>query len=601
LLLGYLEFLALLFVPGLALFEIFRLGGGLSFSERLGLAFGLSMAIDVLALAFRTSGLLIGSQKMVGIFPGTLNLMLGASVVGFVAPVLLRRRLTFYVAPSRNDLYLLGLVVVQALLVVAHFSKYPVFPQFQSVDFSQHVQITSDLQAGRITLFPGGILYYGIHLLMGSAVALSGDLVLEATQYAIGILTALSPLLVFAAVCAVTRSRQVGLLAGFLYVATGFVWFGSVFDAGLYANFYGILSMLLLLALAPLALEGPRSPGVWVALALAVGSGYLSHYSYLTVVPAILALPVGMALRERKASLPALGVAAVVVLPGLIAAAARPEIVRLLIQFQQAQAGGNVTGDTFLSPAFAWWPVIRYVFVEVTNDAASLVFLALAVFGIYRAARSMEPRTWMVVVWLLALLFVAPFTEAAWRFSYVALVPLLVLAAIGLGAILPKAEDRSVRQRTKLRARRNDRNYRLGLLAVVTLLLVVNSWSWALLADAASNGGPTNQTQYGLLKAMGWMNSTLPAESRIVSVTDSDMNYYQLLYGRPSGYAPLAIPSQVAASPAEPGSPIYVVLTRVGTLTVTNASLNPFDLYPTDTRFHIEYNDSGILVFKLGS
>ena len=152
LLLGYLEFVSLLFIPGLALMEVFRLGGEFSFAERLGLAFGLSMAIDVLVLVVRTSGVLIGSQLMVGIFPGTLGLMLGVSLATFAVPVALRRRVDFYVKPSRNDLYVLGLVLAQALLVAAHFSKYPIFPEFRSVDFGQHVQITADLQAGRATM-----------------------------------------------------------------------------------------------------------------------------------------------------------------------------------------------------------------------------------------------------------------------------------------------------------------------------------------------------------------------------------------------------------------------------------------------------------------
>jgi hypothetical protein len=65
LLLGYLEFLALLFLPGVAFMELFRLGGEFSLAERLGLAFGLSMGLDVLVLAFRTSGPLVGSQLMV--------------------------------------------------------------------------------------------------------------------------------------------------------------------------------------------------------------------------------------------------------------------------------------------------------------------------------------------------------------------------------------------------------------------------------------------------------------------------------------------------------------------------------------------------------
>ena len=64
-LLGYLELLALLFLPGVAFMELFRLGGEFSLAERLGLAFGLSMGLDVLVLAFRTSGPLVGSQLMV--------------------------------------------------------------------------------------------------------------------------------------------------------------------------------------------------------------------------------------------------------------------------------------------------------------------------------------------------------------------------------------------------------------------------------------------------------------------------------------------------------------------------------------------------------
>src|SRR5690348_1665873 len=171
------------------------------------------MAIDVLVLAFRTSGLTVGSQAMVGIDSVTLGVMLAVSLVAFAAAFALKRKLSFYVRPTRNDLLVGGLVLAQAALVVLHFSKYPIFPQFQSVDFSQHVRITTDLQSGHISTFPGGILYYGAHLLMGSLVALSGDLVLVATQYAMAILEVFSPVLVYDAVISLTGSGRVGLFA----------------------------------------------------------------------------------------------------------------------------------------------------------------------------------------------------------------------------------------------------------------------------------------------------------------------------------------------------------------------------------------------------
>jgi hypothetical protein len=601
LLLGYVEFVVLLFLPGAALMEVFKLGGEFSFAERLGLAFGLSMAVDVLVLAFRTSGLLIGSQLMVGIYPGTLEAVLVISLVAFAAPVALRRKITFYVRPSRNDLYVLGLVVAQALLVAAHFSKYPIFPQFQSVDFIQHVQITAGLQNGGTTMFPGGILYYGAHLLMGSLIALSADMALVATQYAMGILAVFSPLLVFAAVDSLTRSKRVGLIATLLYVSTGFVWFGMVFDSGLYANFYGILSILLLFALVPAVLREPRNPGVWLALVLAVGSGYLSHYSYVTVIPALVAVPIAFFVLERKVSLPALAIPAVVVIPALVAAALRPDLVTLLVNFVQASGGGNVAGDTSLSKYLVAWPVLRYVVVEIADDVGAVVALALAVLGVYFAARSKNLVVWMLVVWLVAILVVAPFTETAWRFSYMALLPLLIVAAIGLDWLVPRSDERAMRQRSKMRMRRDTRRYRFGLLAVVFLLLVVNSWSWQLLADAASNGAANNQNQRGVLLAMEWMNATTPRDSLVVSVTDSDYNYFQLLYGRASGYAPLAPPDQVVAASSGSTQPTYVVLTRVGTVALPNASENPFDLYPNDTLFKLQYNQSGVLVYKLGN
>jgi hypothetical protein len=598
LLLGYLEFVALLFLPGIAFIELFGLGGDYSFAERLGLAFGLSMSVDVLVLAFRTTGLLVGSQLLVGIFPGTLEIMLAASVVAFAAAVGLKRKANFYVNPTRYDLLVLGLVLVQAVLVLVHFSKYPIFPEFPSVDFGQHVEITAALQSGELAMFPGGLLYYGVHLLMGSLVALSGDLVLEATQYAMGLLTVFSPLLVFAAVNSLAQSKRIGLIATLLYVGTGFVWFGSVFDAGLYANFYGIMSILLLFALVPAVLKQPRSPGVWVAFLLALGSGYLSHYSFLTILPALVALPIVVLVLERKIEWPSIAIPAIVIIPALAAAALRPDLVSLLVGFIQAQGGGSITGDTSLSQLLAGWPVLRFVVVEMADDLGAFVTLVLAALGVYVVAKSRNPFAWMVIVWLVALLVVAPISEAAWRFSYMAFVPLLIVASVGFDRLVPRPADRSVR-RSKMRGRGDYKQSRRGLLVLVAILLFVNSWSWQLVGDAASTGAENSQTQQGVLKSMQWMNSNLPPGARVVSVTYSDYGYYQLIFGKPAGYAPLAPPDTVVASLNGSSTPTYVVLTTVGTVTVPDPSRNPFSLYPADARFEQVYNDTGVVIYKL--
>ena len=152
-----------------------------------------------------------------------------------------------------------------------------------------------------------------------------------------------------------------------------------------------------------------------------------------------------------------------------------------------------------------------------------------------------------------------------------------------------------------MRARTDYTRYRQGLVGVVFLLLLVNSFTWQLLDDAASTGSENNQTQHAVLAAMKWMNATTPRDSLVVSVTDSDYNYFQLLYNRASGYAPFATPDEVVAASANAGStaPTYVVMTTVGTAPLLNSSVNPFALYPGDTRFQLEYNQSGVLVYML--
>ena len=152
-----------------------------------------------------------------------------------------------------------------------------------------------------------------------------------------------------------------------------------------------------------------------------------------------------------------------------------------------------------------------------------------------------------------------------------------------------------------MRFRRDTTRYRQGALAVLFLLLVVNSWSWNLVADAATDGGVTNETQQGILASMNWMNSSLPRQSNIVSATTSDYSYFYLLYpGRDAGYSPLVTPDEVVAASLGNASPVYVVLTKVGTLQVApSPDQNPFNLYPSDNRFQLAYNESGVLVYEL--
>ena len=398
----------------------------------------------------------------------------------------------------------------------------------------------------------------------------------------------------------VTESKRIGLLATFLYVVTGFVWFGSVFNAGLYANFYGILSILLIFILVPVVLKSPRNPLVWVAFAVAIGNGYLSHYSFVTIIPALAAIPVAVLILERRFSWPHVAIPLALLAPAGIVVAFRPELVGLMLQFVQAQGGGSINGNTSLSQALTGWPVLRFVVVEITNDVASVIILVLASAGGYFALRGRKPLAWIVVVWLIALLAVAPLSDAAWRFSYMALVPILVLACYAIDWMTPVLKPPELR-RSKMRPKRYTRRYRLGFLGIVFILLVVNSWSWSLVGDARSTGGPTGETQRGILASMEWMNSTLPRPSNVDSVTDFDYSYFYFLYsGRNAGYAPLVTPDEVVAASSGSSVPVYAILTEVGTFGgIPSGSQSPFSLFSSDSRFNLVYNESGVVIYQL--
>ena len=268
-------------------------------------------------------------------------------------------------------------------------------------------------------MFPGGLLYYGVHLLMGSLVALSGDLALQATQYAMGILTALSPLLVFRRrrladrIQARRAHRQPALCL------TGFVWFGSVFDAGLYANFYGILSILLLSRARAGRAEISAEPGPLacichrgrerVRLALLLRDDY----------PRPLALPVAVFLVERKLRWPALAISAVAIFPGLVGAALRPDLVAQLFAVHSGSSRRQRHRDY---PALAVLSGVARAKYRGRCYQRSDDRLVSGLCRVRRLRGNPEQKSTRLDARSLApsSACVAPFSGIAWRFSYMA-------------------------------------------------------------------------------------------------------------------------------------------------------------------------------------
>ena len=145
---------------------------------------------------------------------------------------------------------LLPLIVVEALTTLslwAIFSKYPIFPLVLSGDVSQYLATATSIAHGNFPSASAFVLYGAVWLYLGLVVKLFPAIPLETIRMAMGFLVFLSPLVVYFSVKELFDSRA-AIWTSALYSLSGFVWFGAIFNSGLYANFVGLLSSLALIA-----------------------------------------------------------------------------------------------------------------------------------------------------------------------------------------------------------------------------------------------------------------------------------------------------------------------------------------------------------------
>ena len=595
---GYVEFLGFLFVPGLAIAELLDLKLS-SFFENLAVILGLGFSVDALFLMLSTSGLNLFGTRLLGVHVETVqwSILLWLGVFGL--GLMLRRRVPFYVKPGRADGGVLVLTGAQALLVMIHFVKFPIFPEFSSIDFTQHVMIAGDLASGAITSLPGGILYYAVHGFLAALQSLAGGLPLVVDQRAMGILVALSPVMLYGAFRGLSLSVRACLFATFVYVAGGFIWFGSVFDAGLYSNFYGVLSVFFMLIAASMALRSPRSVAPWVVYALSVGNAYFSHYSTLTIFIPLIALPILDVFLTGRIRIASVAVAAIPTVPAVFFLALQPSLVGLLTGFVTSAGAGNISGSTALSSLFAWFPFLQYTIIEIVSDSAALFILVASALGVYFTLKSRASVLWLPLVWLATLAVVAPFSGAAWRFAYVGLVPLVALAAVGLDSVIPIPPPAGTVRRRKgggsWVARRGP-----ILACVLLLLMVAGSWGTTIAGDAVSNPGQVGRAQYQVYYSMAWFDSNTPAGSRLVSVTDSDYLYLGFLTGRTAAYVPLVSPGALL-SQLGGQSNVYVAVTQIVSLPASEASQTAQTLaqYASSPSFKLVYSNADVRIYSM--
>src|SRR5579864_3064524 len=129
---GFLPYLLEIFLPGIGFGELFHLWKKEdSLVERFGLAFGLGLSIDTIVLLFRTSNL--GGVK--GIDTYILYGIILAGIVAFLISFARNKNLRFP-KPTKIDFALIALILAQSLMLLLYFTKYPIFPEYQSQDYA---------------------------------------------------------------------------------------------------------------------------------------------------------------------------------------------------------------------------------------------------------------------------------------------------------------------------------------------------------------------------------------------------------------------------------------------------------------------------------
>ncbi len=567
---GYGLYLLEIFIPGLGMGEALCLWKkGDSLAEKLGLAFGLGLAFDTLVMAVQTSGVTVFGETLRGVDLPTIYFIMAVGLVALAAAWLKKRRLDVLGAPTWSDLAIALLTITMGVMVALYFAKYPIFPAFASQDPGVYAGTVQGLVSGAVTSLPGGVLYYGIHYQLASALVLVGGEPLVTVQRTMGVLVILSPLIVYAASKRILTSSRAGLITVAIYVLSGTIWFDSVFDAGIYANFFGIIACLFFLVAFLQVAEGTRNPSRWLLFLLALVMVYFSHYSSVTLFPALLVLPLVRFALEGGGFKRYLLPGVVALAPAAVALVAYPDFPAILKLAFSGTGGQTLVGHTVVSDAVAAIPVVSFMALEVSDDIAFVLLLVLAVVSVRYGIVSRRSSSLVPCLWLFSLAIVAPLNENAWRYSYEALVPLTIMAGFGISSLLPRRGSSGSGLRLNVKV------------AVVLVLLLsaiaVGSWGQREVSDALTDTGTWAQAQQDVYSAMYWLKNNTSAGSRYLSVSDWRFVYTGLFFGRATNYSYTPDPSDGLALAEQFGDQFIIVAYYV--TPPVNPSGNPYQAY----------------------
>ncbi len=592
---GYVSYLLMIFLPGIGFGELLGVWREDDrIADRLAYAFGLGLAVDTFVFVVRTSGVKLLGFTLAGLDLFTVYFPILAGSVALIASFALRRRFVWPVKPKALDLVLLLVILIQGLMVLLYFQKYPIFPEYQSADYANHVQFAQGLISGSYTSVPRGILYFGVHYQLASALLLVGGEALVTAQRTLAIMVVLSPLLFYLAIGRIFGSKEAGFVIAVIYSLSGTIWFDSVFNSGLYANFFGMLaSLFLVVGFADLTGK-VRSGRLWLVYLVALVTAYFSHYTVVTLFPALLAVPVIHYVRSRSGLLGYLAPPVVSVAPGVVGLAVYPGVLSLVIALAEAGGGSISGGSTFLSSAFSGWPVLHYMSLEVYSDIAFVFLFIFTAIYVYRGVISKVSLFSIPVVWFLSLLIASPFNVNAWRFSFEALVPLTLMAGFGVFTLIPKVNPNRGKRRS---ADYGQYGKSLVVIAILLIPLVAFSWGQQSLSDSLSNTSVSSQAQQDVYNALYWLKNNTSTSSRYLSVSDWRFTYTSLFFGRTTDYSFASVPADALKFAKQNGDQ-FIIVTNVVTVQLPPVpSLFPWNNFQNSANLSMVYSNSDVRIF----
>lgn len=591
--LGYLAYLAFIFLPGLGAGELLRLWKDENgFTSRLAYSFGIGLCIDTIVVVVRTAGI---TRLLTGLDSFTVYATIAFGSGMLAVSLVVRRRFSWWRRPTKLDLAFLGILLLQGLIIIFYLQEYPVFPGYLSHDIFVHVPSTERLIAGTLSSIPRGVLYFGVYYQLAPAILTVGGAPLVTVRWTMAILAVLSTLLFYLAAEKLSGSQACGVITALVYALSGPIWFGMVFFSEVYSNFFGVLAALFLLVVYLDAALGSGARGAMITLALATIMAYLSHYSTVTLLPAILLFPfVNLALNRQAGSRPFVA-AGVVVLPGLLGVIAFPRIVSIILR-ANLEFGAATNGSTPLAGLFSPYPVLSYMAIEVNYDLSFIVLAALACICIWRFWSSKAPVIAIPIIWMVTLLVVAPFNLTAWRYAFEALVPFTLMAGLGLFSLLPRSKAAKGRQNPKGFYRKPG-----IVLLLVLLLIVASSWGASAVSNSINNTGVSAETQSLDYQCVTWLGANTPQNATYLSVSDVRFIFTSLLIGRNTTYQFTSTPSSALQIAHSAGATYIIVTDYVTGALPADPSLLPWNNFPTANTSNLAliYQNTGVRVYHI--